>query len=149
MKKLTSHSKTSLFLMEMIISLLILSLTACICVQIFAKAKSAREQAREWNHIQELTVTAGEFLEGSNGSPEEFLSLYPEGYSEEGSLLYYYDSQWNTSSESDSRYCMELIFSQEPKEKTVSLSFYEKEELLFQKNISFPLFSAREEALTP
>ena len=54
MKKLITHSKSSLFLIEMILSILILALTCTVCVRIFAAAKTQREEARELNHIQEL-----------------------------------------------------------------------------------------------
>ena len=56
MRKLYNHSKSTLFLMEMILSILILSLTCTACVQIFAAARNNREKARQYNHIQELTV---------------------------------------------------------------------------------------------
>lgn len=54
MRKLYNHSKSTLFLMEMILSILILSLTCTACVQIFAAARNNREKARQYNHIQEL-----------------------------------------------------------------------------------------------
>ena len=60
MKKITTHSKSSLFLMEMILSILILALTCTACIRIFAAAKTQRKEARELNHIQELVTSAGE-----------------------------------------------------------------------------------------
>ena len=55
MRKLYNHSKSTLFLMEMILSILILSLTCTACVQIFAK----------------------EVLEGWDGRNETFTDLCP------------------------------------------------------------------------
>lgn len=138
MKHITSHSKSSLFLMEIIFSLLILSLSACICVQLFANAKLTRKQAREWNHIQELTVTAGEFLEGTSG---EFLD------STEDEFLLYYDDQWNpvSSAELPWTYCMKLKFSFEPRKKTVYLRFFENTALLYEQEIAFPVFTKESE----
>ena len=70
MKKITTHSKSSLFLMEMILSILILALTCTACIRIFAAAKTQRKEARELNHIQELVTSAGETLEGwTDSSP--------------------------------------------------------------------------------
>jgi len=63
MKKITTHSKSSLFLMEMILSILILALTCTACIRIFAAAKTQRKEARELNHIQELVTSAGETLQ--------------------------------------------------------------------------------------
>ena len=73
MKKITTHSKSSLFLMEMILSILILALTCTACIRIFAAAKTQRKEARELNHIQELVTSAGETLEGWDGQ-----LIYPD-----------------------------------------------------------------------
>ena len=41
MKKISAHSKTSLFLMEMIFVLLFLALSSAACIRIFAAAKKS------------------------------------------------------------------------------------------------------------
>lgn len=76
MQKLTSHSRSSLFLMEMILSILILALTCTACVRIFAAAKTQRQEARGLNHIQELATCAGEALEGWDGELSSFLQIF-------------------------------------------------------------------------
>ena len=47
MKKISAHSKTSLFLMEMIFVLLFLALSSAACIRIFAAAKNNHIQAHE------------------------------------------------------------------------------------------------------
>lgn len=79
MKKITTHSKSGLFLMEMIFVLLFLGLTCGICVRLFAASYTDRLKAREMDHIQELVTSAGEILEGTDGTAESFLALMPEG----------------------------------------------------------------------
>ena len=76
MKKITTHSKSSLFLMEMILSILILALTCTACIRIFAAAKTQRKEARELNHIQELVTSAGETLEGWDGQLSSFTRIF-------------------------------------------------------------------------
>ena len=76
MQKLTSHSRSSLFLMEMILSILLLALTCTACVRIFAAAKTQRQKARELNHIQELAACAGEVLEGWDGELSSFSQIF-------------------------------------------------------------------------
>ena len=68
MKKISAHSKTSLFLMEMIFVLLFLALSSAACIRIFAAAKNNHIQAQEWRHIQTLTTSVGEILENSDGT---------------------------------------------------------------------------------
>ena len=73
MKKLQTHSRSGLFLMEMILAILILTLTSTACVQIFAASRIQRQKARELNHIQELTTSVGEVLEGWDGDFSSFV----------------------------------------------------------------------------
>ena len=65
MKNFTTHSKSGLFLMEMIFVLLFLGLTCGICVRLFAASYQSRQKAREYDHIQELTTSIGEVLEAA------------------------------------------------------------------------------------
>ena len=93
MQKLNKRSGSSLFLMEMILSILILALACTACIRIFAAAGTDRRKARELNHIQTLTVSAGEILEGWTGNPDDFLSLLPGGIAESDKIYYYYDKE--------------------------------------------------------
>ena len=98
MKKSQHNSSTSLFLMEMILALLFLSLCSAACIQIFAAARKNRIQAEQWNQIQALTTSVGEALEGSNGSPKQLLALLPDGTQTDNSLIWYYDHSWQNCS---------------------------------------------------
>ena len=80
MKKSRHNSGTSLFLMEMILALLFLSLSSAACIQIFAAARKSRLQAEQWNQIQALTTSVGEVLEGTDGTDEQILSLRSGGH---------------------------------------------------------------------
>lgn len=61
MKKTQHNSGTSLFLMEMILALLFLSLSSTACIQIFAAARKNRIQAEQWNQIQAKADTDRNF----------------------------------------------------------------------------------------
>ena len=125
MRKLTSHSKTGLFLMEMILSLLILSLAGAACVQVFASAYKSRLKAREFNHIRELTENVGEIIEGCDGEARTILDLLPDGIEENGMLTYYYDNTWQPSPAAGAAYQMSLTLSHSIYEKGGILSFYD------------------------
>ena len=77
MKNLQTHSRSSLFLMEIILAVLIFAFTSTACVQIFAASRIQRQKARELNHIQELTTSVGEILEGWDGEFSSFVKLLP------------------------------------------------------------------------
>ena len=61
MKKTQHNSGPSLFLMEMILALLFLSLSSAACIQIFAAARKNRIQAEQWNQIQAKADTDRNF----------------------------------------------------------------------------------------
>ena len=100
MQKLTSHSRSSLFLMEMILSILILALTCTACVRIFAAAKTQRQEARELNHTQELATCAGDALEGWDGELSSFSQIFETAANVSDSEIS--DSDGTISSDSDS-----------------------------------------------
>lgn len=139
MKKMNTHSRSGLFLMEMILSLLILSLAAAACIQIFAAARTCRREAREWNHIQELTTSAGEILEGTNGSPESFLALLPGGTITGESLSYSYDAQWKACPPNEASYQMMITLHPASKKKQADLKFLNHQgKTLYEQTILFP-----------
>ncbi|MBR2527393.1 MAG: hypothetical protein IKE58_02835 [Blautia sp.] len=120
MHRIRSHSKSNLFLMEMILCLLFLSLTCSVCIRLFAAAYENRRQARNLNHIQEYSTTVAELLKawdtnniqdyvrllegrgdplvlnilspGENDLPSE--TLYAEDTPCLGSILLSFDRSW-------------------------------------------------------
>lgn len=113
MKKISAHSKTSLFLMEMIFVLLFLALSSAACIRIFAAAKNNHIQAQEWRHIQTLTTSVGEILEDSDGTAKSFVSLFPDGQIQDNLIEWYYDSSWQLCSDSQAFYKWNLHYTKQ------------------------------------
>ena len=146
MQKLNSRSKSSLFLIEMLLSLLIFALACTACVKIFASARLFRQQAREWNHIQELTSNTGEFLEGWNKDPDAFLTFFPQGQKQDDSFNYYYDTDWKSCSPQEASYKMNVRFICENKKKTAMLCFSAiSGKILYETKLCFPNLSSDRE----
>ena len=124
MKKISAHSKTSLFLMEMIFVLLFLALSSAACICIFAAAKNNHIQAQEWRHIQTLTTSVGEILEDSDGTAKSFVSLFPDGQIQDNLIEWYYDSSWQLCSDSQAFYKMELTLHETANPRQGTLTFY-------------------------
>lgn len=116
MKKISAHSKTSLFLMEMIFVLLFLALSSAACIRLFAAAKK--------NHIQTLTTSVGEILEDSDGTAKSFVSLFPDGQIQDNLIEWYYDSSWQLCSDSQASYKMELTLHETANPRQGTLTFY-------------------------
>jgi len=123
MKESRHNSGTSLFLMEMILALLFLSLSSAACIQIFAAARKNRLQAEQWNQIQALTTSVGEILEGTDGTDEQFLSLLPGSIKKNTNLIWYYDRNWQSCSSGEAACEMILETDISSSEKSGELSF--------------------------
>lgn len=137
--------------MEMIFVLLFLGLTCGVCVRLFAASYMARVQAREDSHIQELITSAGEILEGTDGTVQNFLALMPDGVADQDSICYYFDRHWQNTSEESAVYKMRLVCSASDKVKEVQVIFEKlqnanEETSLYTQTIRFPVFSTKEEA---
>lgn len=147
MRKLTTHSKSGLFLMELILSLLFLSLASSVCIRLFADARVCQKKARELNHIRELTTSVGEILEGSRPEPEAFAALLPGGTISGNLVEYSYDAAWKPCRAEDAAYQMELLLSEAASEKKAVLTFRNRSgETLFTQTIRYPRFTGQKEA---
>ncbi len=140
MKKLQHNSGSSLFLMEMILVLLFLSLSCAACIQIFAAARSNRLKAEQLNQIQVLTTSVGEVLSGTDGSDDEILALIPDGIKEDSQISWYYDSTWQICPGDDAAYVMTFKPVSSSLKKSGTLTFRQTfdDTELYQISLSFP-----------
>ena len=148
MKKIYSHSKNSLFLMEMILVLLFLSLSSVACIRIFAAAGQNRTKAAEWRHMQSFTTSAGEILEGTDGSADSFADLLPGSVKKNNLLIWYYDTDWNTCNSKSAGYKVTLYLESDEDTKKGTLIFYsagQKQEELYRIDFAFPVTSSKEQ----
>ena len=148
MKKSRHNSGTSLFLMEMILALLFLSLSSAACIQIFAAARKSRLQAEQWNQIQALTTSVGEVLEGTDGTNEQILSLLPGGIKKDTSLIWYYNRNWQSCSSGEAA-CEMILETDISSEKSGELSFRQLSNgnELYRITLRFPVDDYRREAV--
>lgn len=147
MRRLNSHSRSSLFLMEMILSLLILVLCCTACIQVFALSRSERKKAREYNHIQTLVTSVGELTEGWDGNTASFLSALPGGICDQNQIQYFYDQNWNLCEKEKASYYMELTLDTDNSYKKVLLTVFSMPDTsLYQTRIQFPLITKKEAA---
>ena len=132
MKKLQQNFGSSLFLMEMILALLFLSLSCAACIQIFAAARS--------NRIQTLTTSVGEALEGTDGSADEILELIPDGVQEDPDINWYYDNAWKICPRDSAVYVMTFTPDTSSQEKSGTLTFCRTSDNteLYQISLRFP-----------
>lgn len=85
-------SKSSLFLLEMMISVLFFAIAAAVCIQVFIKAHQLSRQAENLNMAAGIASGAAEFL--ASGQEEEMAA--------------YYDKDWMSCSRDEAEYILNV-----------------------------------------
>lgn len=83
-----THSKTPLFLMELIIMLLVFSVSAAICLQVFAGAKRISEESRKLDAAVIHGQTAAEYWKASHGDLDKTAAMMGALPNEDGFVVY-------------------------------------------------------------
>ena len=71
-----SHSKSSLFLIELIVSLCFFSLASVVCVRLFVYAHKVSTESRRETLAIQISQNAAECFIAADGDPEEFRRLF-------------------------------------------------------------------------
>ena len=124
------HSKTSLFLMELIISILFFSVSGAICVELFVNAHSLSEESVDLNNSVLWTQNISEVFHGSEGNLHSIADFFSdscivlvsyEDNPEVGTLVMYFDENWQlidfpseNGAHSNARYELLLCISRLP-----------------------------------
>ncbi len=90
------RSRSSLFLMEMIVTILFFSLAAAICVRCFVSAHMMGKETYELNHAIAIATGYAEVMRGTNGDINSIQAVYPDSVKVDDSyLMIFYDSSFN------------------------------------------------------
>ncbi|MCR4616746.1 MAG: hypothetical protein K5669_01025 [Lachnospiraceae bacterium] len=125
------HSKSSLFLMEMIVCILFFSLSAAVSAQMFAKSHIISETAINENYAVIEVNNMAEAFYSESGDLKAISEKFYSGNSVLGvsNLMVYFDSEFNiVSSESGSAsYYVSVVESDnlEKHMKNAKISFYD------------------------
>ena len=90
------RSRSSLFLMEMIVTILFFSLAAAVCVKCFVSAHMMGKETYELNHAIAIATGYAEVMRGTDGDIDSIQAVYPDSVKGDGSyLMLFYDSEFN------------------------------------------------------
>lgn len=125
------HSKSGLFLIELMICILFFSCTAGICIRFFAKSHELSQKARNLYQAQQEASSMAEILEGGIDS------LYHR--------YVYYDKDWKQCEKKEMAYWLEVsetdVKQKEAENKTGDNSDNKKTDL---KKIKIAVYSGKE-----
>ena len=95
------NSRTSLFLMELIIVILFFALASAICLRLFVGAHLLAESDRNLNHALVWSQNFSECFYGCKGRILQMRNQYPNAFvsladnETDGSIVVFFDENWN------------------------------------------------------
>lgn len=122
--------RSSLFLIELMVSILFFALASAVCIQVFAKSHTKSIETAKLNMAVANAQSAAEiFL--NNDSPEDMLLLvFPEGQMSADAFTAYFDKDFNSCHKKDASYMLNVRINSKASDQisqiTVSESGSEK-----------------------
>lgn len=91
-----TKSRTSLVLMELIITILFFSVCSAVCVQLFVQAHLIDKSTKELNCSMAKAQGFAEVMRGTDGSMESITAMFPNSVGDGNSYFeVYYDNEFN------------------------------------------------------
>jgi len=130
-----SARRSSLFLLELMISILMFSVASAWCVRLFVTARFVVSETEEQNRAQNLAAGYAEVFLASKDF-EGFLlkeGAEKEQTGEESLYRFWYDGDWNACREEDAAYYFETVVTESGGFEKCSFSFrrMEGEEIIY------------------
>ena len=90
------RSRSSLFLMEMIVTILFFSLAATVCVKCFVSAHMMGKETYELNHAIAIATGYAEVMRGTAGDIDSIMEVFPYAIKGDDSyIMLFYDEEFN------------------------------------------------------
>lgn len=124
----SSNSKSSLFLMEMMIAILFFSLASAVCLRMFTRSSQMSKDTTNLNMAVNQAGNAAELLKAAGQASGEnrdknagddlpgsalLLSEYPDAVRNASSLQVFYDEEWTPCDKEKGAYFMEITCSKD------------------------------------
>ncbi len=107
-------SASGLFLIELIIAILVFSLSAAACLQIFVKSHTINNQSRTLSHSVRRCASVAEICRVSSSqrqARQDISAIYPHTTQQDGNLKIYFDSDFANCREPGGGYVIDVEFS--------------------------------------
>ena len=104
-----NNSRTSLFLMELIIAVFFFSLAAAVSIRLFVGAHKLTEKSTALSNATIWSQSLSEAFYECNGDVNKIAELFPSAYITENAIILFFDKEWNVLEETHSDASYEAI----------------------------------------
>ena len=102
-------SKSSLFLMELILAILFFSLASAVCCQLFVRAHTLEQEALRTDSMKNQVENAAQLLTGFHGDMDAVLEQFPYGWLQNGTAILPFDASFHPCEASQAVYYMKPV----------------------------------------
>lgn len=106
-----TRSKSSLFLTEMILSILFFAIAAACCIQIFVKGHQISQHSENLNYAQNLASGMAETVMMAEGNADQILAVFPTAEIADQAVTVYYDHNWEACGSEDYSFVLKATYS--------------------------------------
>lgn len=142
------HSRSSLFLIELIIAILFFSAGSAVCIRAFSQAWLMSREAADLSFASAQVSSAASAVRYTDGSAESLRAYFPEAeeLAEDGNsrtCAVYYDKERQLCSETNAAYILTIRTVQNGNRTDASLSMTGTDgESIYELNLCFPAASS-------
>ena len=132
------NTRSSLFLIELILAILFFSLASAVCIQVFVKAHFMSQSAKELP--LGYASSAAEVLAHTDGSYEAVKALLPEAMETDGIIYLCYDKNGETCAQKDAAYYLYIEQTASPHSREARIDFTDLDgDSLYHLSIKIPV----------
>ncbi|MBE5837792.1 hypothetical protein [Butyrivibrio sp.] len=106
-----NNSRTSLFLMELIVAVFFFSLSAAVCVKLFVASHEMADRTVNLNHAVTWSQSLAESFVSAKGDINEIGRYYPSAFLSEENLIIFFDDNWEYMDGNSAKASFEAILS--------------------------------------
>ena len=134
-----NNTRSSLFLIELIIALLFFSLGSAVCVQAFAKAHALTVQARDLSFASSACSSAASVVKYTDGSLEQMRAYFPEAFADGQDVAVCYDGGFDPCQPRDAAYTLRIRTGAVSPDRSASISVQDAEgQTLYALDLRWP-----------
>lgn len=136
-------SRSSLFLMELIIVILFFSIGSAVCIQGFVKAHLLSQSAQDLSFASSAVSSAASVIRYTDGSLQQLDDYFPNAEETEDGFSIYYNAEHALCEKKEASYILYIQTSQTAEEGRSHIWMTDKgDTVLYELQLQYPLLSS-------
>ena len=136
-----THSKNSLFLMEILLNILLFSVLLVVGLQFFGKTHTLTQKTQQLHAAVTSCSNVASIFESGDGTAADILSVYPYSVNLDNKVIVYLDKNFNDCKKGQARYYITAKLNKSGNDQLATLTIrcrtIEQKELLYELKASY------------